>query len=233
MTTKLTIDPHPLLDLGAFVTAWPEPLGKMESPQWLADLARLDAPTPFEPPDEKVKKSVRDLLRHGGFKPNGRSKPCCEYIRAVAAKGLFPNINVAVDATNLAALHGALPVSTIDLDLIRGRRATEPVGPGVNREIEEPLRVGIAQKGMRYVFNASGQEIDLSGLLCLFDVVGPCANSVKDSQRAKTTEESRRTLTIIWGTQALPRRAGQLVDWHMELNTKLGGTVEKVEMQLY
>jgi len=44
-----------------------------------------------------------------------------------------------------------------------------------------PLRVGIATMGMSYVFNASGQTIDLAGLLCLFDADGPCANAVKDT----------------------------------------------------
>lgn len=216
MSVELTLDPHPLLDLCAFVTTWPKGLGEMESPPWLADLAALDATTPFTPPDDQVKKAVRDLLRHGGFKPAGRSKPCCEYIRAVAAKGLFPTINVAVDATNLAALHGALPVSTVDMD-----------------RLSPPLRVGIAKQGVRYIFNASGQEIDLSGLLCLFDLDGPCANSIKDSQRAKTTAESTRTLTIIWGTHALPRRASALADWHIELNNKLGGTAKRVEAKPY
>ena len=31
------------------------------------------------------------------------------------------------------------------------------------------LRIGIAGQGESYVFNSSGQSIDLSGLLCLFD----------------------------------------------------------------
>ena len=35
--------------------------------------------------------------------------------------------------------------------------------------------------------HASGQAIDVSGLLCLFDAEGPCANGVKDSQRFKDT----------------------------------------------
>jgi DNA/RNA-binding domain of Phe-tRNA-synthetase-like protein len=205
----LTIDPHPLLDLRAFTTTWAEPLGTMVSPAWLQELASVEAEVPFSPFDDGIKKAVRDLLRHGGFKPAGRSKPCSEYIRGVAAKGRFPIINPAVDATNLAALHGCLPVSTVDLD-----------------RLTTPLRAGIADKGARYVFNASGQEIDLSGLLCLFDTDGPCANSVKDSQRAKTDEVSTRTLTVIWGTTALPGRAQALLDWHVALNARLGGEVE-------
>ena len=209
----LTLDPHPLLDLRAFETRWPAPLGELPSPDWLRALVDLEADVPFTAPDDAHKKSVRDLLRWGGFKPAGRSKPCWEYIRAVAAKGRFPWINPAVDATNLAALHGAIPVSTVDLDRLRA-----------------PLRIGIAPAGARYVFNASGQEIDLSGLLCLFDADGPCANSVKDSQRAKTDAGSTRTLTICWGTSALPGRSEATRRWHETINARLGGAIVEVEI---
>jgi len=205
----LTVDPHPLLDLHAFVTRWPAPLGALPAPAWLVALAALDAPTPFPAPGDAEKTAVRDLLRHGGFKPAGRSRPCSEYIRGVAAEGAFPWINAAVDATNVAALHGALPVSTVDL-----------------ARLASPLRVGIAPAGARYVFNASGQEIDLTGLLCLHDADGPCANPVKDSLRAKTTAGSRATLTVVYGTRALPGRAAALAAWHRELNARLGGAVE-------
>lgn len=212
----LTVEPHPLLELAAFLTRWPVPLGDMPAPPWLQALAALDAASPFAVPGEAEKAAVRDLLRHGGFKPAGRSKPCNEYIRGVAAKGEFPLINAAVDATNVAALHGALPVSTVDLDLLT-----------------PPLRVGIAPAGARYVFNASGQEIDLAGLLCLHDAQGPCANPVKDSLRAKTTDESRVTITVIYGTHALPGRAAALLAWHRELNERLGGQVEVLRARGY
>ena len=82
----LTIVPHPLHDLRAFVTTWPQPLGSMESPAWLQELATVEAEAPFSPFDDTIKKSVRDLLRHGGLNPAGRSKPCSEYIRGVAAQ---------------------------------------------------------------------------------------------------------------------------------------------------
>jgi DNA/RNA-binding domain of Phe-tRNA-synthetase-like protein len=207
----LTVDPHPLLDLRAFLSTWPAPLGELSAPGWLRELASVEADQPFPPFDDALKKTVRDLLRHGGFKPAGRSKPCNEYIRGVTARGDFPFINAAVDATNLAALHGCIPVSTVDLDLL-----------------EAPLRVGIAPEGASYVFNASGQEIDLRGLICLFDAAGPCANPVKDSMRAKTTEASQRTITVIWGSQGLPGRSEALLRWHMEINERLGAQVERV-----
>ena len=206
----LTIDPHPLLDLHAFVTTWPEPLGRIPAPWWLDPLTMLSAEVPFPQPDEPQRTAVRDLLRQGGFKPAGRSKPCNEYIRGAAEKGEFPRVNVAVDATNVAALHGGLPVSTVDRDKVHGT-----------------LHIGLAVDGDRYVFNRTGQEIDLTGLLCLHDEEGACANAVKDAQRSKTDEKTTRTLTIIWGTKALPGRAAAVADWHVALNERLGGAVER------
>lgn len=210
----LTLDPHPLLELRALLTRWPQPLGALPSPDWLLALMAPEAEVPFPRPGQAEVDAVRALLRHGGFKPAGRSKPCSEYIRAAAGDGRFPVINAAVDATNVAALHGALPVSTVDPD-----------------RLTPPLRVGIAAPGSRYVFNASGQEIDLSGLLCLHDAHGPCANAVKDAQRAKTTPETTRTLTLVWGTVAMPGRAAALADWHAALNRRLGGEVEAVAVE--
>ena len=109
-------------------------------------------------------------------------------------------IPLAVDACNAASLHSGLPISVVDLD-----RASEP------------FRVGIAPAGTQYVFNASGQTIDVGGLLCLFDQAGPCANAVKDSQRTKTSPETRKTLSIIWGTSALPGRTAECVRFYRAL----------------
>ena len=207
----ITTDPHPLLDLHLTRLTWPAPMAEIVVPPWMDDLCAPDAEVPFPPPDDAHKKHVRDLLRHGGFKPAGRNKPCWEYMRSAAARGKFPRINAAVDLTNAATLHGALPVSTVDLD-----RATAP------------FRVGIATTGERYVFNASGQEIDLSGLLCLFDADGPCSNSVKDSHRTKTHDGSTSTLTVFWGTTAVPGRAVALADWFDDIARRLGATVERL-----
>ncbi|MEQ1566586.1 MAG: hypothetical protein ABMA64_13170 [Myxococcota bacterium] len=205
-----TVAPHPSLDLQSLGVTWPRPIGEIPSPPWLDGWCGLDAPPvevfgPLPPID-----AVRSLLRHGGFRPSGRSKPCSEYIRAAAAAGRFPRINPVVDLTNAAALHGALPVSTVDRD-----------------RLTEPLSVGIAPVGATYVFNASGQEIDLGGLLCLSDALGPAANAVKDSQRAKTTPETTRTLTVIWGTVELPGRASALREWMAEAAARLGGVIDR------
>src|SRR5947208_10843897 len=176
----LTIDPHRLLDLAAFVTEFPRPLGEMPSPPELLALLAPGAAAPLQSSDE-VRQAVRDLLRHGGFKPTGRSKPASEYLIKAVAEGLLRPVNLAVDACNAASLHSGLPISVVDLDLAR-----------------PPLRVGLAPPGTAYVFNASGQSIDLAGLLCLFDAEGPCANAVKDAQRTTPHDQTRRTLSLIW-----------------------------------
>ena len=96
----LTIDPHPLLDLRAFITAFPKPLEELPSPAEVTTLLQLDAPAPLHS-DDKVSEAVRALLRQGGFKPTGRSKPASEYlIKAVNEKMLAP-INFCVDVCRM------------------------------------------------------------------------------------------------------------------------------------
>lgn len=207
----VNIDPHPLLDAVIFVTTFPRPLAELPDRAEVADLfASAEAPVQTSEP---VRAAVRDLLRHGGYKPTGRGKPSSEYlVRAVSdADGALSAINPAVDTCNAVSLHSGLPISVVDL----GR--TRP-----------PLSISIAPAGARYVFNASGQEIDLGGLLCLFDADGPCANGVKDAQRTKTTPATTTTLSIIWGTRALPGRAALVARWYRELLTRAGAVTSDV-----
>src|SRR4051794_10264978 len=192
----LTVVPHPLLDLAAFVTEFTEPLGKLPSPPELQALLSLEMPTPLQS-DDTVREAVRALLRQGGFKPTGRSKPASEYLLKAVRDNLLSSINLAVDACNVASLHSGLPISVVDLD-----------------KAKAPFRVGLAPAGSTYVFNASGQSIDLGGLLCLADADGPCANAVKDAQRTKTDAATRRTLSVVWGTTALERRAQRVALWY-------------------
>ncbi len=206
----LTVDPHPLLDLRAFVTRLPRPLGDMPSPPELQALLTMEAAAPLHS-DAAIREAVRQLLRHSGFKPTWRSKPASEYLLKAAGEGRLDSINLAVDACNAVSLHSGLPVSVVDLDRARA-----------------PLRVGVAPAGASYVFNAAGQVIDLGGLLCLFDAEGPCANAVKDAQRTKTTAETRRTLSLIWGTVRVPGQAARAESWYWALLEQHGATTENV-----
>jgi DNA/RNA-binding domain of Phe-tRNA-synthetase-like protein len=204
----LIIDPHPLLDLSAFVTHFSAPLGELEIPPGILNLLRLEARAPLQSSDE-VRGAVRDMLRHGGFKPTGRSKPASEYLLRAADEGKLSAINPAVDTGNAVSLHSGLPISVVDPDAL-----------------DPPLRVAVAAPKSSFVFNHSGQVIDVSGLVCLHDASGPCANAVKDAQRSKTSQATTRTLSLIWGTSALPGRSRATLDWYVELSNSLGASVE-------
>jgi DNA/RNA-binding domain of Phe-tRNA-synthetase-like protein len=96
----------------------------------------------------------------------------------------------------------------------------------LDRATPGPLRIGIAPPGSNYVFNLSGQTIDLGGLVCLFDDDGPCANAVKDSQRTKTHGVTRRTLSVIWGARGLEARVHDAARWYRELLEAAGASTE-------
>lgn len=204
----LHVDPHPLLELRALRVTFLDSLAALGAAGGLVELLKPGASTPLTPPDEAVRGAVRDLLRHGGYKPTGRGKPASEYLAKAAEEGKLGSINVAVDAGNAASLHSGLPISVVDL-----------------ARAQAPLRVGIAPPGSRYVFNLSGQEIDVGGLLCLLDATGPCANAVKDAQRTKTDGETRSVLVLVWGATALGDRTERTARWLGELLTQAGGQV--------
>jgi DNA/RNA-binding domain of Phe-tRNA-synthetase-like protein len=206
----LSVKPHPLLDLRAFVTRFPKPLAEIPSGSELLGLLTRDALAPLSS-DDHVRETIRRLLRHGGFKPTGRSKPASEYLLKAAAEGRLGPINVAVDVCNAVSLHSGLPISVVDLE-----------------RAHAPWRVGLAAEGQSYVFNASGQTIDIAGLLCLFDADGPCANAIKDAQRTKTTPESRGTLSLIWSSVDLPGHVDKAETWYRELLEQRGGISEAV-----
>ena len=207
--TALLVDDHPQLALEAFVARWPRPLPELPSPPWLEALRTLDAETPLPPPDDAVKAAVRGMLRTAGYKPSGRGKPSSEYLRG--AEGGLPTINLAVDLGNVVSLHSGLPISVVDLD-----------------RLELPLRVRIADDDASFVFNASGQEIQLRGLPCLHDASGPCANAVKDAMRSKTHGATQRVLCLLWGAQAIAARGRAASAWHRELCERSGASVEPV-----
>jgi DNA/RNA-binding domain of Phe-tRNA-synthetase-like protein len=202
----LEVDPHPLLELHAFETQFPAPLGEMPSSAELVSHFSLAAQAPLQS-DDSVRDTIRALLRHGGFKPTGRSKPASEYLIKAAQEGRLASINLAVDACNAVSLHSGLPISVIDVDRAGG-----------------PFRVGVAPSGLSYVFNPSGQVMDIGGLLCLFDREGPCANAVKDAERTKTRPETRRTLSLIWSSEKLPGRGAAALAWYSSLLESAGAT---------
>lgn len=209
---EITVAPHPLLLARGFITSFATALSQLPSPPWLLKLLSLDAAAPLRS-DDQVRSEIRDLLRHGGYKPTGRGKPAAEYLIKAASEGSLGSINVAVDVCNAVSLHSGLPISVIDLDRARA-----------------PLYIAVAGAGAQYVFNASGQTIDLEGLLVLGDGDGPCANAVKDAQRTKTHAGTTRTLSIVWGTRSLPDRCARAVAWYRELLARLGAQTATAQL---
>ncbi len=232
MSLRIDVESHPLLALRGFVAQWSTALGQMPQIPWLTASLRpravIDADptvvdgTPWLPAaldtlggsDDTVRAAVRTLLRHGGYKPSGRGKPASEYLLAAAAEGTIGPINTAVDLCNAVSMHAGLPISVVDLD-----RATPP------------FRLGLAPDAARYVFNATGQEIDLSGLLCLHDAEGPCANAVKDSQRTKTNADTTQVLCVVWGSRAVESRVDATVAVYRSLTERCGAAVGDVELR--
>lgn len=189
----------PGLAVGLLEARYPRPLADVPTPDAATDALGLDAEAPLERSDE-VKAAVRDLLRRDGYKPTGRGKPASEYLVKAAAGGFLSPINAAVDACNAVSLHSGLPISVVDLD----RAST-------------PLTVAQGGPGDAYVFNASGQEIKLAGLLGLRDAEGFCANPVRDSQRTKTHGGTTRTLSVVWAPPGLEARLATALGWYAGL----------------
>jgi DNA/RNA-binding domain of Phe-tRNA-synthetase-like protein len=208
---QIAVQAHPSLDVRAFITRFASSLQALPSPEWLTSLLAPGAASPLATPDDVVRACIRDVLRHGGYKPTGRGKPSSEYLVRAAQEGALRSINLAVDACNAVSLHSGLPISVIDL----GR-------------VQPPLRVVSGAAGDRYVFNAGGQVIDVAGLPCLFDPSGPCANAVKDAQRTKTSDETRATLSLIWSAHELSARSDAALRFYRDLLERAGATLEDV-----
>lgn len=182
LTISKNDDPRLACALVCMVTATVEAVGP--SPAALsAELASLVGRRSAEDfPPAAVKDSVRGMLRAGGFKPAGRQKPASEYLAQAAREGRFPEINGPVDCNNLLSLETGLPISLLDAD-----------------ELGAGAVVRICAAGESYIFNASGQEMDLSGLLCVCDADGsPLGNPVKDSMRGKLKEGTRHLAGFIY-----------------------------------
>lgn len=210
----ISVREHPLLRIAPFITRFPAPLEQLETPQEILDLLRLDADTPLQR-EETVRRAVRDLLRHGGHRPSGIGKPASEYLVRAVEEGSLRPINLAVDICNVVSLHSGFPVGVVDRELAR-----------------PPYRIEIAPKGSSYIFNPSGQEMSLGGLICLYDDEGPCINPVRDAQRTKTRPETTETLTVIWAPVSLEERLLETERWYREMLEACGAETETVEVEI-
>lgn len=157
------------------------PLAALE--RWLApSFASLQATGTRE----AARAAARDVLRNGSYKPTGRGKPASEYLFSAAQQGRFPRVNALVDAANLVSLAHLVPISLWDLEL-SGSRCFE-------------FRLGAA--GESYLFNPSGQSLELHDLVSGYALGGrvaqPIVTPVKDSMATKITPASRNVAACIY-----------------------------------
>lgn len=203
---QIQVEEHPSLLVRAFVARWRTPLA--QCPPLTAASALLAAPlgsrAELPPPDAATRGHIRDMLRHRDFKPTGRSKPSSEYLSRAQSEGGVRAINPAVDSCNAVSLHSGLPISVVDCALL-----------------SEPLQIRRAGTGESYVFNATGQVIELAGLVCLYDAAGPCANAIKDAQRTKTSDSTQTTLTILWSSRQLEALTDAALQLYLSLLTNV------------
>ncbi len=204
----IEITEHPNLNAVIFSTSFQEDLGTMKTPSAVLKGFAVDFDAPVRR-SEEIRSEMRNLIRHNGYKPTGRAKPSPEYLVRASNEEILSSINLAVDICNVVSLHSGLGISVIDFD-----KATPP------------LSIRCAEAETEYIFNPSGQVMNISGLLCLWDSLGPCANCVKDSQRTKTHEKSKNTLTVIWGLDSQRTHTNASYQWYVDLLETNGGTVE-------
>jgi DNA/RNA-binding domain of Phe-tRNA-synthetase-like protein len=144
---------------------------------------------------EAFRLASRDMLRHGKYKPTGRAKPASEYLLRTAEDDSFPRINTAVDINNYISLKYMVPISLWDDEKTEGKHILFDTG----------------SEGEKYVFNESGQEIEVKDLVCGFlqdagDRRIPVINPVKDSMRTKTSPTSKNIGYAVY----YPVKAGSL-----------------------
>ena len=210
---QLLIEDHPSLLVRAFIARLPTALDQLAAPQ-VATLLQLESWPSLAAPDDNLRAAIRDALRQRGFKPTGRSKPSSEYLLRARGEGALRSINAAVDAGNAVSLHSGLPISVVDLD-----------------RLQPPLRIQTGARGDQYVFNPTGQTIDLAGLPCLYDAEGTSANAVKDAQRTKTSSATRATLNILWSSQQLQARTDAALAAFCTLLEDLGAELSPLELR--
>jgi DNA/RNA-binding domain of Phe-tRNA-synthetase-like protein len=181
-----------------------------------AELEAAEAAVRSEPArfPEAVRVAVRDVLRKGGYKPTGRGKPASEYLLGQARGAGLPRISGPVDVCNVVSLVHGFPISVLDAELLGA---------------EPRLRFGRA--GESYVFNASGQSMDLAGLPVLCRGDEPVGNAVKDAMVCKVNAASSRLVYVVYGSRALRAELLEacLADLVRLAQTELGASALRAE----
>lgn len=157
--------------------------------EWFADQLERAKQSILEPAWEIRRNAIRSLLRKGGFKPSGRSKPAQEYLLRCLNEGDFPRVNRTVDCLNVISVRYGLPISLL-------KRECFPAG----------ARVRYGRSGENYVFNSVGQSLELEGLICVcggLDSQQPIGTPVKDSLQGKIDDATKDVIFFVYGPAEL------------------------------
>lgn len=154
-------------------------------PAFLAPLLQSALEVGEEYVPTAVRQRVRGILRHGKYKPSGRSKPASEFLLRAALSESFPLVNEPVDVNNSISLESGFPGSILDADLSGDQLL---------------IRRGLPDE--EYVFNPSGQTINLEDLLLVCRKTGDrweaCGNPVKDAMITKISAETRNVVAVLY-----------------------------------
>ena len=184
--------PCPVLPALIWAEGIKPPLPTEIAPAFLAKviLEAQGAGEEFVPAE--MRKRVRKMLRYGKYHASGRGKPASEFLLHSALNDHFPLVNGPVDVNNAISLASGLPGSIFDADIA-----------GIH------LLIRRGRPGEAYVFNHSGQTIDLQDLLlvCRRTDVGwePCGNSVKDAMTTKIHEQTTNVVAVLYAPADEPR----------------------------
>ncbi|MFC2095696.1 hypothetical protein ACFLSW_04585 [Candidatus Bipolaricaulota bacterium] len=154
-------------------------------PEFLTPLLSAAIETGEEYVPLQIRQRVRTVLRHGKYKPSGRGKPASEFLLRAALSESFPLVNGPVDVNNAISLESGFPGSIFDAD-ISGRHLL--------------IRRGFPEE--EYVFNPSGQTIDLQDLLLVCRKTDggwePCGNPVKDAMITKISADTTTVIAVLY-----------------------------------
>jgi hypothetical protein len=189
-----TLSPSPVLPALIWAEGITPPEPTMASPNFLTELLRDVKAQGESFLSADLRQRVRRMLRYGKYRPSGRGKPASEFLLRAALTGDFPLVSPPVDVNNAISLESGLPGSIFDADL----SGTELL-----------LRRG--RPGESYVFNPTGQTIDLEDLLLVCrkanDGWEPCGNPVKDSMATKIHPGTRNVVAILYAPADEPPTA--------------------------
>ena len=180
-----SLDPCPAM----FALIWAEgilpPTTQTHPPAFLDSLLKATVDVGEEAVPAFVRQRVRNILRHGKYKPSGRGKPASEFLLRAALSESFPLVNEPVDVNNAISLESGFPGSISDVAL-SGKRLL--------------IRRGLPDE--EYVFNPSGQTINLEDLLLVCrktqDGWEACGNPVKDAMSTKISSDTENVVAVLY-----------------------------------